>query len=103
MTSTFAERLRYIRNQNNLTMEEAASKLDLSTSGYGKYERNERQPSFEVLVRISKVFNISSDFLLGVNATKNEESVEDWLLEINYSSEMKKEAMKNIWEQVKNL
>lgn len=102
MTITFGERLKWAREKNTMSVENMAKELNISFSSYYKYERNEREPNFDMLIRISAILNISIDYLLGINVD-TDIHIDNWLLEINYSSNNKKEAMKTIWEQVKKL
>lgn len=103
MSVNVGDRLKYFRTQNKLTVSEMASKLGLSYGGYGKCERDERNPSLDVLIEMSKVLNVSTDMLLGLNDKHSDIQDEEWLLEIKYANDNKKIAMKNIWDQVKNL
>lgn len=49
----------------NLSQSELADKAGVSRTIIGNYERNANTPSIEVLVKLSKVFNVSVDFLIG--------------------------------------
>lgn len=62
--SSFGDRLKQLRNSKNLFQEDLANKLNISKSAVGMYERNEREPSFELLKKIADYFNVSIDFLL---------------------------------------
>lgn len=54
-----------LRKQHNLSQSELAKKIGASRTIIGNYERNTNTPSIEILVKISKVFNVSIDFLIG--------------------------------------
>lgn len=49
----------------NMTQREAAELLDCSLLAYGRYERGDREPSIEMLKRMSKVFDVSIDYIVG--------------------------------------
>lgn len=63
----FAERLRVARKINNLNQIELADKLNVSKQSVSNWENDNIQPSIEVLVRISKVLKVSTDYLLGID------------------------------------
>ena len=61
---TFGERLKALRNAKKLKQEELAQKISISKSAIGMYERNEREPSFEILEKLANYFEVTIDFLL---------------------------------------
>ncbi len=61
----FGQRLKHIREKNNLTREDLASKLNVSYSTVSKYETNTRFPDQEVLGKIADLFKVTTDYLLG--------------------------------------
>lgn len=64
----FGLRLKKLRNNANLTQAELARKLDLTKSVISAYENDTRLPSYDVLIHISKIFHVTTDYLLGVEA-----------------------------------
>ena len=65
-----AQRLKEIRKENNLTQIELAQKLNTSHSAISDYERGNRIPPLIILYQLSRQFNISIDFMLGLNDSK---------------------------------
>lgn len=63
----FGERLKDLRKSNNLSQEELASQFKVQKSSISNWETNKSTPSFELLKEISKYFNVSTDFLLGID------------------------------------
>ncbi len=59
-------RLKYLRLMADMTQKEVADKLNLSQVAYGYYERYDRLPSTETLIKLVKIFNCSTDYLLNV-------------------------------------
>lgn len=53
------------RKNMRLTQREAAEKIGCTLVSYGKYERSEREPSIDLLKKMSEVFDVSIDFLVG--------------------------------------
>ncbi len=62
----FGNRLRTLRLKANMTQGQLAKKLNLTKSVISAYETDLRLPSYDVLIGISKIYNVSTDFLLGV-------------------------------------
>lgn len=60
----YGERLKELRLSRDLKQSDLADILDVSTSAVGSYERCERQPSFELLHKYAKYFNVSMDYIL---------------------------------------
>ncbi len=48
-----------------LTQREMAEKLDISQPSYIRYENGTAEPSLEKLVKISEIFDVSVDYLVG--------------------------------------
>ncbi len=62
--SGFGERVRLMRIKRNYTMEKLAELLDISVSHMGLLEREERKPSYAVLINLRISLGVSADFLL---------------------------------------
>ncbi|MBQ7236493.1 MAG: helix-turn-helix transcriptional regulator [Clostridia bacterium] len=62
----FSERLKEIRNERKLTQKEVAKQLNISTTCYAGYEQGYREPDYQTLRKICKFFNVTSDYLLGL-------------------------------------
>ncbi len=61
----FGEKLRVLRQQHGLTMQELASVLDLLSRGHvGDIEKGRKKPSVELAVRVALFFNVTTDQLL---------------------------------------
>jgi transcriptional regulator with XRE-family HTH domain len=83
-------KIKELREQQNLKQEELAEKLNLTRRRISTYERNESEPDIQTLKDIAKYFNISTDWLLELSDIKNREnlSVEEQQL-INNFRELK--------------
>ena len=66
----FGMKLKQLRKDRNLTQQQLANKLDLTKSTISAYENSSKYPSVEVLINISSLFNISTNFLLGLSDNK---------------------------------
>lgn len=58
------EKIKKLRELNQLTQSDMAEKLEMSVSGYAKIERGISQPNVAMLERIAKVLGISVNELL---------------------------------------
>ena len=62
------------REKLGLTQAELAEKVNVSQKSISKYERGERRPTYETLTKMSELFGVSTDYLLGKsNEAKNDE------------------------------
>lgn len=62
----FGNRLRTLRLKANMTQGQLAKKLNLTKSVISAYETDIRLPSYDVLIHIAQIYNVSTDFLLGL-------------------------------------
>lgn len=58
-------RIKNLREELNMTQQELADKLEGAKSTIAMYEKGNRKPSLEVLVKLSEIFDCSIDYLLG--------------------------------------
>lgn len=65
---TFGSKLKKLRQEFQMTQLQLAESLRLSKANISKYESDAVQPSHETLVEISKLFNVSIDYLLGTDS-----------------------------------
>lgn len=61
---TIGEKITKLRKEHNLTQEQFAEVLKVSRQSVSKWELNSTYPDTEKLVRISKIFDCSLDYLL---------------------------------------
>lgn len=61
---TIGERIKKIRVENSLTQTELANKIGLTYIQVGRYETGKSMPSSEVLQKLAKLFDTTSDFLM---------------------------------------
>ena len=66
MKMNFSERLKELRLENNLGQIELAKKLGVSKGIVSLWENNLREPKLSNLIIIAKFFNVSIDFLAGL-------------------------------------
>jgi len=64
-TATQKNRLRALREDRDLTQTQIARVLDVSQTGYAKYETGELDIPTAVLIPLSRYYSVSIDYLLG--------------------------------------
>lgn len=62
----FGNRLKTLRIKKKLTQQQLADLLGLTKSVISAYENGLRYPTYDVLIKIARIFKVSTDFLLGV-------------------------------------
>lgn len=67
----FGNILKTQRLKADMTQAQLAQKLGITKSVISAYETGLRLPSYDILIHIAKLFNVSTDFLLGVENKQN--------------------------------
>ena len=67
----FGKSIKFYRQKAGLTQKEAADKIGVKDYQLGNYETNRSQPSLEILKKMSKVYLVSVDKMLGNNLLAN--------------------------------
>lgn len=58
-------RLKLLRESRNLTQAQLAQQLDVSASAIGMYEQGRRTPDRNMLLKYSRFFNVTTDYIIG--------------------------------------
>lgn len=73
---TFGEKIQKLRKEAGLSQEEFSYQLGVSRQAVSKWERDNGYPETEKIVRMSRLFNVSLDYLLNDDdLSKNRRSV----------------------------
>lgn len=67
MNLSFGERIRNLREDNDLTQSELGEQVNMTQRKISYIERGKYEPSIDDIVSLCKFFNVSSDYLLGIN------------------------------------
>lgn len=70
MIFDFGYRLRELRENKNMTQTQVAARLNLSKTTISGYENNIKTPSLDVLIRLSILYGVSADYILGLENRK---------------------------------
>ena len=60
----YCARLIELRKENSYTQEYVASYLKIDRSNYSKYELGKLEPNIDMLIALSKLYKVSTDYLL---------------------------------------
>lgn len=70
---SFGTKLRYLRKSSNLTQKEIAAKLYVEQATISAYEKEKILPTSDTIVRTALLFNVSSDYLLDISISEQNE------------------------------
>ena len=73
----FAERLKSLRKEQNLTQQKIAEKLNISRGSYAQWEAQRTQPSSKSLETLANFVDVSTDYLLGNTDIKNQNQFDE--------------------------
>ncbi len=60
------KKLKELRKAQNLSQKQVADKIGVTLSAYSNYEQGIREPSYDILKKLCKLFDVTSDYLLGL-------------------------------------
>lgn len=60
----FSKQLIHLRNIRGMSQEELAALMDVSRQSVSKWETDQTYPDSEKLIRLSEIFEVSTDYLL---------------------------------------
>ena len=87
MALTIQERLKDLRVERGLTLEQLAEQTHLSKSALGSYEAEDfKDISHYALIKLAKFYGVTADYLLGLSETKNHPNAD--LADLHLSDDM---------------
>ncbi len=66
MEIKFAIRIKELRKAENISQTQLAKLIGVAQSNISDWENNISRPEYEKLVKIAQIFDVSVDYLLGV-------------------------------------
>lgn len=60
------EKLKELRKEKGVSQKEVAKAIGITLSAYSNYEQGTREPSYTILKNLCIYYNVSADFLLGL-------------------------------------
>lgn len=67
----YAERMRNLRQDNDLSQKKVADMLGVAQTTYSQYELEKRPMPIDYLIALCKFYNVSADYMLGLSNRKN--------------------------------
>ena len=61
------KRIRDLREDHDFTQKQLAKKLNCSQQVYSNYELGQRDIPTDILIKLSKIYNVSVDYILGLS------------------------------------
>jgi len=61
-------RLKDLREDHDMTQSALAEQLHISQNTYSQYENGVRQLPIEILIALSNIYSVSTDYILGLTA-----------------------------------
>lgn len=65
------DKLKTLRIEKKLTQKQVADRIGLAISAVSSYESGTRYPSYDTLVKLTRIFHVSTDYLLGITDKRN--------------------------------
>ena len=65
-------RLRDLREDMDLTQDELVKILNMHKTTYTNYEQGKREPPFDLIIKLAKLYNVSIDYITGLTNIKRE-------------------------------
>lgn len=64
-------RIRDLREDRDMTQTDIAKVLEMSQTGYSKYETGENDIPTNILIKLAKFYKTSTDYILGLTNNPN--------------------------------
>lgn len=92
--NNLGERIRGLRLRDGMTQSDLAGKLFVTKAAVSSYEKGIKLPSYDVLIKMTSVFNVTSDYLLGIEKESN--------LDLSGLTEKEIKSIKKIIKAIQN-
>ncbi|WMI80148.1 helix-turn-helix domain-containing protein [Anaerotignum sp. MB30-C6] len=96
----FHDRLKQLRKEKKMTQAALAKELTYGATAISNYESGHNQPSISDLKKIASIFNVSMDYLLGVNEIRRpyepDKKTDDFEIFIDYFEMLEEKSKKEL-------
>lgn len=89
-------RLRELRQKNNLTLKELGQKTGMANNTLSQYETGKREPKLETWNKLAEYFNVPTSYLMGLS--DDVEGWNEWAKNTGYSVKQIKNEIKRLIE-----
>ena len=97
----FGKILRMLRQERKLSQSTLAALIGSSKAVISKYENSMSYPPYDALIKIARVFKVSTDFLLGLDKAAGEENAK--ILDIDNLTNHQVDTLIAIAEEYRSL
>lgn len=97
MIKDLPQKLKSLRGKYGYSQKQVADKIGVSPSIVSGYETGERTPSTEILLSLSYLYNVSTDYLLGKQTVDP-----NTVLDISKLTDKQKTALSSLIEAIKD-
>lgn len=66
----YIKRIKDLREMNNLTQKKVAEYLNVTQATYARYETGEIKIDVDSIIKLAKLYKVSTDYILGLSNTK---------------------------------
>ena len=66
----FYMRLRDLREDSDIKQKEIAEYLHIKQNTYSQYENGQRQLPIDILIKLAKYYDVTTDYILGLSSEK---------------------------------
>jgi transcriptional regulator with XRE-family HTH domain len=77
----FGDIISKLRQEHQLTQEELASKIGINRASLSHYEKNRREPDYNILKQFAAFFGVTTDYLLGYTNDAAPSKIDDSFIE----------------------
>lgn len=103
-TLKIGEKVKFLRERENLNQTQLASELGIKSATISSLESNKSSVSIDMLVKLCKYFNVTSDFILSLDEDKLDTTSEIIDININPDNYIYVEALsKTEVDSIKNI
>ncbi len=79
-------RIKLLREEHDMSQKELSIRLGVSEGSISLYETENRKPSYEILIKLSEIFNCSIDYIVGKSDTRNINEIDPDKIKIGLSA-----------------
>lgn len=98
----FGDRLKELREEYQMTQEQLGKLLSVSKQAIYSYEKDENEPTFDALIKIGDIFNVSLDYLLCRTKQRENLQIEGELIVKTLNNRNKKRLILDMCKSLEN-
>lgn len=94
----FGEKLKALRKSTDMTQQQIADKLGVTRAAYSHFENGRNEPDSETIVKLAKIFEVSTDYLLGHTDSQKDPNL---LVATHVDDDLTEEQKKEVQDFIK--